>query len=182
MSFDEVLADSQSEAATLHFRTGNAEVTVEDTLVVTRVDALAEIADEYLHDFAFLAGTDDDAAVLRRVVDGVRQKVCQDPGNLFAVDKEFGDFLRILDLYMAAETLRLHTVRLDGIVYQFDWLGDFRVQLQFSGFHLRHFEVFAGYFEQAVAAFLDAFGKRSLFVVHIAYPLVFQEFETHHDG
>ena len=124
MRFDEVFADGEAEATPLYFCAGDTEVTVEDTLMVTGIDAFAEVPDEYFHRLVCLACTDNDTAVLRRVMDSVGKEVCQHPGDLLAIDKEFGDLFRIFHLDMAIETLRLYPVRLDGIVDQFDRFGD----------------------------------------------------------
>ena len=123
--------------------------------------------------------TDNDTAILRRVVDGVGKEVREYPGDLLTVYKELGYFFRILHFDMAIEALRLHTVRLDCIIDQFNRLRDLRIQLQLACLHLCHFQQFTGNFEQAVAAFSNTSGKRDLLIVHISYTFILQQFETH---
>ena len=127
MGFDKVFADGKAETASLYFRAWNAEITVEDTLMVTRIDSFPKVLHEYFHLLVLLARTDNDTTILRRVVDGIGKEVREYPGDLFAVDKELGYFFGIIHFDMAIEALRLHTVCLDRIIDQFNRLRDLRV-------------------------------------------------------
>ena len=72
VGFDEVFADCQSEATALYLRTRNTEVTVENTLVITRIDTFPKVLHKDLDGLIYLTGTNDDTSVLRCVVDGIR--------------------------------------------------------------------------------------------------------------
>ena len=88
MGFDKVFTDGKTEAASLYFRAGNAEITVKDTLMVTRVNSFPKVLHEYFHFLVHLMRTDNDTAILRRVVDGVGKEVREYPGDLLTVYKE----------------------------------------------------------------------------------------------
>ena len=60
MGFDKVFADGKAETASLYFRAWNAEITVEDTLMVTRIDSFPKVLHEYFHLLVLLARTDND--------------------------------------------------------------------------------------------------------------------------
>lgn len=92
MGFDKVFADGKAETASLYFRAWNAEITVEDTLMVTRIDSFPKVLHEYFHLLVLLARTDNDTTILRSVVDGIGKEVREYPGDLLAVDKELGYF------------------------------------------------------------------------------------------
>ena len=65
MSFHKVLADGKSQTATLYFCSRHTEIVVENTFVVTQVNALSEVLDIDLDGFVDLSCTDDDPPVLR---------------------------------------------------------------------------------------------------------------------
>ena len=67
MSFHKVLADGKSQTATLYFCSRHTEIVVENTFVVTRVNALSEVLDINLDGFVDLSCTDDNPSVLRRL-------------------------------------------------------------------------------------------------------------------
>lgn len=105
MRFDELLRDGQPQPAALHLGSRDAEIALEDALVVTRVDAAPEVLDVDLDRLFALYGADDDARPFGRMVDGVRQQVGDDPGDLLVVDEEFRDLFGIVYLDEAAEPL-----------------------------------------------------------------------------
>ena len=94
VGFDKVFTDGKTEAASLYFRAGNAEITVKDTLMVTRVNSFPKVLHEYFHFLVHLMRTDNDTAILRRVVDGVGKEVREYPGDLLTVYKELGYFFQ----------------------------------------------------------------------------------------
>ena len=103
--------------------------------MVTRVNSFPKVLHEYFHFLVHLMRTDNDTAILRRVVDGVGKEVREYPGDLLTVYKELGYFFRILHFDMAIEALRLHTVRLDCIIDQFNRLDVYKRQVLRKLFH-----------------------------------------------
>ena len=98
---DKLLGDGQPQPAALHFGTRHAEITLENALMVTRVDAPSEILHENLDRLFMLHGPDDDARILGGMVDGVGEEVGDDPCDLFVVDEQFRYFFRILHFHIA---------------------------------------------------------------------------------
>ena len=135
MGFDKVFADGKAETASLYFRAWNAEITVKDTLMVTRVNSFPKVLHEYFHFLVHLMRTDNDTAILRRVVDGVGKEVREYPGDLLTVYKELGYFFRILHFDMAIEALRLYTVSLDRLIHQINHPRDLRIPLHVADVH-----------------------------------------------
>lgn len=60
--------------------------------MVTRVNSFPKVLHEYFHFLVHLMRTDNDTAILRRVVDGVGKEVREYPGDLLTVYKELGYF------------------------------------------------------------------------------------------
>ena len=181
MRFDELLRDGQPQPAALHLGSRDAEIALEDALVVTRVDAAPEVLDVDLDRLFALYGADDDARPFGRMVDGVRQQVGDDPGDLLVVDEEFRDLFGIVYLDEAAEPLGQNLRSLYGVVYQFDRLGYFRYQFKFAGLDLGHVQQFARDRKQAVAALLDARDELFLLAVQRSQPVVAEQLQTHQD-
>src|SRR5574344_37005 len=98
---------------------------IEDAIVITWIDALSEVTHIQLYmSCVLLTGTDDYPCMIRRITDGVREEIGEHPRYLLTVDKEFRDavVLRVFNFYGYIELICLHTIGLDGIVYQFDRL------------------------------------------------------------
>ena len=181
MRLDELFRDSQSEAAALHFRARHAEVTVEDALVVARVDAASEVLHENIDLIVALRCPDDDPRPFGRVVDRVRQQVRDHPGDFFAVDEQLRDLFGVFDFDETAETFGQHSRRRHRVVDQFDRFGDLRHQLQLARLDLGQIQQLAGDAEQPVAVFADALREGFLLVVQRPEPAVFEQVQAHHD-
>ena len=178
---DELLGDGQPQPAALHFGTRHAEITLENALMVTRVDAPSEIPHVDFDRLFVLYGAHDDARFFGRVVDGVRQQVGDDPRDLLVVDEEFRNLFGIVHLDETAEPLGQNLRSLYGVVYQFDRLGYFRYQFKFAGLDLGHVQQFARDRKQAVAALLDARDELFLLAVQRSQPVVAEQLQTHQD-
>ena len=149
--------------------------------MVTRVDAAPEVLNVDFDRLFALHGADDDARPFGRMVDGVRQQVGDDPGDLLVVDEEFRDLFGIVHFDETAEPFGQHLRGLYGVVYQFDRLGYFRYQFKFAGLDLGHVQQFARDRKQAVAALLDARDELFLLAVQRAQPVVAEQLQAHQD-
>ena len=107
MRFHKVSRNRQTESAALNFCSGNTEVTVENTLVVTGIDAFTEILNVQVDHISFLPGANHDTPVFFRITDRIAEQISQYPSYLFTIDKELADFLfRVLYFYLDIELIR----------------------------------------------------------------------------
>ena len=142
MRLNKVTRDGESQSAALYLGARHSEVSLEDTVMIPRVDATSEITHKHCDVmFVMLFGTYDDASIFRRIAYGIAQQIGEHPSYLLAIYIQLAYFLlRVFHLYVDMEFVGLHLIGLDGIVDEFDRPCYMRLQLQRPALHLCHVE------------------------------------------